>query len=42
MAQIIAEPEVLEILTEAPATRPAEYDRLEIFDYAVASSLDDN
>ena len=42
MAQILAEPEVLEVLTEMPAAGPALYDRLEIFDYAVASSLDEN
>ncbi|MEP7105594.1 MAG: hypothetical protein ABI838_07090 [Chloroflexota bacterium] len=42
MAQIMAEPEVLEVLTEVPAAAPAQYDRLEIFDYAVASSLDES
>ena len=42
MAQIMAEPEVLEVLTEVPAAGPAPYDRLEIFDYAVASSLDES
>lgn len=40
MAQMIAEPEVLEVLVEA-ATPAPQYDRLEIFDYAVASSLDE-
>lgn len=42
MAHIIAEPEVLEVLPEAPAPRPAEYDRLEIFDYVIASTLDES
>lgn len=37
---MIAEPEVLEVLVEA-ATPAPQYDRLEIFDYAVASSLDE-
>ena len=39
MAQIIADAEVLDALRE-PAPIETEYQRLEIFDYAVASSLD--
>jgi hypothetical protein len=39
MAQIIAEAEVLEALPE-PAPIETEYQRLEIYDYAIASTLD--
>jgi hypothetical protein len=41
MAQMIAEPEVLDVLVEAPVAAP-QLDRIEIFDYAVASSLDES
>ncbi|HEY8642642.1 MAG TPA: hypothetical protein VIO84_07740 [Candidatus Dormibacteraeota bacterium] len=39
MAQIIADAEVLEVLPE-PAPIETEYQRLEIYDYAIASTLD--
>jgi hypothetical protein len=41
MAQMIAEPEVLDVLAEAPAPAP-QFDRIEIFDYAVASTLEED
>jgi hypothetical protein len=45
MAQMIAEPEVLDVLVEAPVAAPQldrRLGRIEIFDYAVASSLDES
>ena len=42
---MIAEPEVLDVLVEAPVAAPQldrRLDRIEIYDYAVASSLDES